>query len=236
MPAMNIDKQKLIRNSVSVLFVLSILMALFGILSVGALKINRFSDLILSYYPRYPSALNGIKILEKFDFPLKQKDNSINVGLLNIENPSWPVMLDFIQSNIAFRKSGKNKPFVDEENKDMIKVIVSASIINSVMRAGNEPLIPPHRLIVFLPNEKSHFLLNAKHHIVYQFLNFREFKLDVKRMIVGELEFFSWILALIGLALIGCVCYIRRSEIKRVFRSYLSNLNYKQIPEHPEIE
>ena len=60
---MNINKKKLLRILVNFLFVLFIGLTLLGLLLAASLKINRYSDLILQYYPKYNSALNGISIL-----------------------------------------------------------------------------------------------------------------------------------------------------------------------------
>ena len=67
----------------------------------------------------------------------------------------------------------------------------------------------PYRAVVLEPSQN-------KYRRVYDFLSFEEFKLDLKKMLVGELEFYSIIFAIIGV-----LCNIALYFIKKYFRVYL---------------
>jgi hypothetical protein len=126
--------------------------------------------------------------------------------VLSIDNPCWPVMFDFMRSEIAFRKSDRNYKLndkqndneqsanettteIDEINWGRIKTIFVIYLSN-VAKVGNKPLSEPFRAIVFWPGLKAHN--------VYGFLSFEEFRLDIKKMLTEELEYYSYFLALVG--------------------------------------
>lgn len=234
----DLSNKKVVNGIIKILAVLAIVVALFGLMLAACLKIEGVSSRILPLFPRYNLALEGIKIFEDDPQPIKRgneifkgknSDQEIMATALGIDHPSWPVILDFIKSEIAFRKSDRNLPLEEtlstegqsadnqnathksalaEINYDRIKTIFVVRVRN-VLKAGGKPLTEPYRAVVFEPSQK-------KFRRVYDFLSFEEFKLDLKKMLVGELEFYSIILAIIAV-----LCNIALYFIKKYFRAYL---------------
>lgn len=230
--------KKLINGAISIFAIFSVIIVLFGLILAACLKIERVSSKILPLYPRYNLAMEAIKILQDDPQPIKRgndlikhkdSDQAVMATVLSIDHPSWPVILDFIKSEIAFRKSDRNEPVEEdlstkgqpsdnsstahkivlpEINYDRIKTIFIIRV-KDVLRSGTKPLTAPYRAIVFEPSQ-------PKYRRVYDFLSFEEFKLDIKKMLVGELEFYSIILAIIAV-----LCNIALRFIKKHFSVYL---------------
>ncbi|MBL7135149.1 MAG: hypothetical protein ISS81_00985 [Candidatus Marinimicrobia bacterium] len=197
------------------------------------------SSKILPYYTRYKSAMKAIEILADDPQPLTKDGEIISeedgkpilATVLGIDHPSWPVMLDFMKSETAIRKSDINDPvkenvdpvkispdnqsatnevMIPEVDYDRIKAIFAIRVKN-VLKAGNKPLTEPYRVFTTVPPSTT-----IKWRRIYDFLSFEEFRLDIKKMLVGELEFYSIILAIV--AVLGTILlYV----IKRALRSNL---------------
>jgi len=232
--------KKLIKWAIRTFTTLAVIITLFGLILAACLKIEKVSTKILPLFPRYILAMQAIKILENDPQPMKKGDDLIKhkdsdqpvmATVLSIDDPSWPVMLDFIKSEIAFRKSDRNEPIEEylssegqpsdnsntphkillaEINYDRIKAIFVIRVRN-VPKTGNKPLVEPYRAFVIEPSQK-------KYRRVYDFLSFQEFKPDIKKMLVGELEFYS-----ILLAIIAFLCNIALYFIKKYLTVYLKD-------------
>ena len=83
--------------------------------------------------------------------------------------------------------------------------------VRNVFKVGNKPLTEPYRVFTTVPPSTT-----IKSRRIYDFLSFEEFNLDMKKMLVGELEFYSIILAIV--AVLGAMLL---HVIKRAFRSNL---------------
>jgi len=236
----DLNTKKLVSWIMRILLVLATVITLFGLILAGCLKIERVSSVILPLFPRYSLALDGIKTLKQDPHPMKQgnviinsakTDKAIMATVLTIDNPSWQVILDFIKSEIAFRKSDRNQPIEEisraegqsddsqtathkialaEINYDRIKSIFVLRV-RDVVKVGNKPITEPYRALVFEPSQK-------KFRRVYDFLSFEEFRLDLKGMLSGELEFYSYLFAIIGV-----LCNIAFYLIRRHFKAYLES-------------
>lgn len=206
---------KYINAGLTILIVMASILTICSLLLAMELKTEGASSWILAHYSRYNLAMAGIKTLETnpqpymtVNGPLKNEQGDVIKGtVLGIDDPSWNVMFDFMRSEIAFRKSDRNYQFDDKQNNpnkkssnvpdrnkneinwDRIKTIFVLYLTN-VAKVGNKPLAAPYRAIVFWPGLKGHS--------VYNFLSFEEFRLDVKKMLSDELEYYSYMLALIG--------------------------------------
>lgn len=185
-----------------------------GLFLSAALKNNKTADFILSHYPRYSLAMKGFNALQDFKYPTAPPDPPLNVGLVSIDDKEWGVLLDFIQSEVAIRKSERNEPSplhsaaapanpptpsptpsntdLPNINFDRIKTIISMRM--DVASVGAKPLAPPYRLIVFWPNPPS------TPRRVYEFLSFAEFRLDLRHFILDEIEEWSLWMAVIAFA------------------------------------
>jgi len=235
-----LSTKKMVNGIVKTLIVLANVIVLFGLMLAACLKIEGVASRTLSLYPRYSLALDGIKILEDNPQAMKKgneiiksadNDQEIMVTVLGIDNPSWSVMLDFIKSEIAFRKSDRNqtieetlsreeqsdanenathKKALTKINYDRIKTIIVVRV-RDVIKVGGKPITEPYRAVVFEPSQK-------KFRRVYDFLSFEEFKLDLKKMLVGELEFYS-----IVFAIIAVLCNIPLYYIRKRFKDYLNS-------------
>jgi hypothetical protein len=199
------------------LFALSVtawvLTALGLLLDVG-LRYDNVSDALLSYYPKYALAMRGFHILEDMKYPAPNGPNqTIKVGVLSIEDPSWPIMLSFLQTETAFLKSERNDtapllapasnpasvpaastPTAQQlppVNFARIKTILSVKV--DAFRVGNQSVVPPYSLTVLWP-----VLPTAVPRKMYEFLSFEEFRLDLHQVMVQRLETMSLWLALIA--------------------------------------
>jgi hypothetical protein len=194
-----------------------------GLIMAAALKTNSLSDILLSYNPRYSRAMDGFRTLQDLKYPLQIGTNPFQVSILSVDEPAWGVLLNFVRSETAIRKSERNEPSnlpslpsptstpssppatgstspppapppatettPAQINFDRIKTIIGLQ--RPVATAGPKPLIPPYILGVFWQNSPGQ---QYDLHSVYEFLSFEEFRLDLKHMILDEMEGWSlWI-------------------------------------------
>lgn len=236
----DLSTKKIVNGLVKALTILAVIIALFGLMLAACLKIEGVASRTLSLYPRYSLALEGIKILEDNPEVMKDEngimthpgtDQEIRATILTINHPSWSVMLDFIKSEIAFRKSDRNRTVeetlsienhsdanestthnktITRINYDRIKTIIVVWVRN-VARIGGKPITEPYRAMVIEPSR-------MEMRRVYGFLSFEEFKFDIKKMLVGELEFYS-----IVFAIIAVLCNIALHCIRKYFKTYLNS-------------
>lgn len=85
-------------------------------------------------------------------------------------------------------------------NFERIKTIIS--VRNDVATAGTKPLSPPFALVVLWPGMVAHR--------VYEFLSFEEFRLDLRRVILGEIEELALWISVLAFAF-GLPIYVLRS-------------------------
>lgn len=235
----DLSTKKMVNGIVKTLTVLAPVIVLFGLMLAACLKIEGVASRTLSLYPRYSLALEGIKILEDNPQVMKKEneivkdasDREITATVLGIDHPSWSVMLDFIKSDIAFRKSDRNqtieetlsredrsdanetathKKALTKINFDRIKTIIVLRV-RDVAKLGGKPITEPYRAVVVEPSQN-------KLRRVYDFLSFEEFRLDVKKMLVNELEFYS-----IVFAIFAVLCNILLYYIRKRFKAYLNS-------------
>ncbi len=200
-----------IRFATSVLPVLAFFLTVAGLVLRGVTYEPRLAQHVLLRYSRYQQAERALQILQERKYPMKDsREVGFQVGVLDITDPAWSVMLDFLQSEIAIRKSERNEPGpqmftppttpgASEAPKAVelppidfhrLKTIISVEI--PTIRAGTKPLVGPNRLIVLFPN--------TVFRRVYEFLSFTEFQLDLRLMLVQEVRFGSIVFA--GVALL----------------------------------
>jgi hypothetical protein len=206
----------LLRFGLTVLSVFAALLTGLGLITAAAVRNDNLAAKILPFYPRYLLAMDGFHTLQDMKYPAQNgKDANgnpqfINVAVLSIDDPPWSVMLDFIQSETAVRKSERNEPAPQQSplqssapaaapvetpsqpssqpqappqalptiNFGRIKTITAFR--NDVMSAGPKPLVPPYNLVVLWPPTIPRR--------VYEFLSFEEFRLDLRRMILDEIQ------------------------------------------------
>lgn len=220
---------------VSLLRVIAPLMVVGGLLLMLCLKSDRFKNFVFPVYPRYKLAHAGITTLEDFRYTVKEAEGKeTKVGVLDIDHDSWEVMLDFLQSEIAFRKSERNEPsaieFISPDesseafkkdtsksslpiNWNRIKTILAVRV--GVIKAGSKPLSAPYRLVVIWPPPTTRR--------VYEFLSFQEFRLDMNKMLVNELEYYA-ILASLAAFIAGLLLPVgRRLVVSLTGRSQAAN-------------
>jgi hypothetical protein len=217
--------------------ILSIFLTGIGLLLQVALKTKSFTDWVLLRWPSYLLAIDGIGTLKDFKNEISINNNIVNIGILNIDQASWKVILDFVQSDIAFRKSARGEepeyivrtppppspessatpaPHLTQSsakdqavllpkiNYERIKSIVSLRTSTNIL-VGDKAVVPPYRLAVLWPPNVTR--------IVYEFVSFEEFRLDLRRMIIDQLEGYAkW------LSLGGFVCGLMLSVLRWVIR------------------
>ena len=236
----DVNTKKMVKGIFKIVTVLTTVIALFGLILAACLKIETTASRILPYYPRYDLALEGINILEDSPQVIKKEDEIIKDGnndreimatALSIDHPSWTVMLDFLKSDIAFRKSDRNqtieetlsienhsdanendtnKKRLTKINYDRIKTIIVLRV-RDVPKIGNKPLTEPFRAVVIEPSQ-------MEMRRVYDFSSFEEFRLDLKEMLVGELEFYSLVFAIVAI-----LCKLPLYFIRKHFKAYLNS-------------
>ena len=235
--------RRFVNRTISGLTISTYALTLCGLILTAGLKLDSVSSNILPYYPRYKSAMKAITILEDDPQPITKdgkifseegdEPTSTLATVLGIEHPSWPVMLDFMKSEIAIRKSDindqvnknvdpvensldnqstTNEVVLPEINYDRIKTIFVLRV-KGVLKVGNKPLTEQYRVFTTVPPSTT-----VKLRRIYDFLSFEEFKLDMKKMLIGELEFYSIILAIV--AVLGAILL---HVIKRALRSILKD-------------
>lgn len=187
-------------------------LTLFGLVLGAGIKNDRIADVALSLYPRYELAVRGFEILQdaKYPLPMSEGGASRNVGVLEITHPSWSVLLDFLKSEVAVRKSERNEPLpvaslAEKDGKaaapkdsppppinfDRVKTIIALRM--DVISAGSKPLAPPFSLNVLWPVPVGRR--------VYEFLSFEEFRLDLRATMLAEVESVAlWIAVIAFLA------------------------------------
>ena len=93
-----------------------------SLILAAALKTETLASEILAYDPRYMLASAGVETLRDMHYPLSRidpktnKTSTVNIGILNIDNPSWPVTLEFVRSEIAIRKSQRGVPIAGQND------------------------------------------------------------------------------------------------------------------------
>jgi hypothetical protein len=173
-------------------------------------------------------------------YPVKSGETkTMDVGVLSIEDPSWHVMLEFIQSETAIRKSDRNEPPTPTPsaasattphpsttiNFGRVKTIVATRV--DVMQAGSRPLVPPFSLVLLTPD--------AAGRKMYEFLSWEEFRLDLRQFFLDELNVITLWLSLIAFV-IGLLATGARWLLSRNTSIVTAeNLIAKQDEPHPEI-
>lgn len=162
--------------------------------------------------------MRGFQILQEMRYPVTtgKPPQTLNVGVLPIENPAWPVMVAFLRSEIAIRKSDRDEPMPTQGatgnaatvplppvNFQRIKTIIS--VRSAVLTAGDQPLLPPFSLDALWPVNAP----TARR--MYEFRSFEEFRLDLREMVVQDLETLS-----LELTLIAFVCGFLATVVRRV--------------------
>jgi hypothetical protein len=216
-----------LRIALSTLSFLTFSLTGIGLITAAALKTNNLATYLLAFNPRYTLAMNGLKALQdmRYSVPAGENDKHekvfANVGVVSIDDPEWSVMLEFVRSETAIRKSERNEPATLQAppspptqpsspplppassnqpqppsplqspspiDFERVKTII-AFPMTPVLSAGTKPLSPPYSLIVLWPGLTAHR--------VYEFLSFEEFRLDLRHMILDEMEEWSlWISAI----------------------------------------
>jgi len=171
-------------------------------------KNERLKNYYLPFYPRYNLAEAARRKLSDLRYKITdEKGQEVKVAVLEIDDDSWEVMFDFLQSEIALRKSDRTKPGsigvmlpgqspkASKEdtsktsvpiNWDHVKTIFAVRL--NVARIGPKPIFPPYRLTVTWRGLTSVD--------VYKFLSFKEFRLDMNEMLAKELEYYGLLLTL----------------------------------------
>lgn len=192
----------LLRFATNVLPVIAAFFTVAGLLLNASTYELRLAQHVLPLYPRYQLAQEALAILEDRKYPAAGEDGKeVMIGVLDIDHPSWAVLRDFLESEIAIRKSERSEPGpamftpptlqgtserpppieLPPVDFDRIKTIVAAEV--ATVRVGPKPLAPPYRLVVLWPHSVPRR--------VYEFLSFREFRLDLRQMLILELRFAS---------------------------------------------
>jgi hypothetical protein len=211
----------LLRYLVKVLPALAAMATGFGILLGASTYEPHIGRYMLSIYPRYRLAQEGLAILQDRRYPLQSQDandksgKEILAGVIDIDDASWPVILEFVQSEIAIRKSERNEPVralpglltpeastqeaSPSESEpppiDFARIKSIAAVEVATTKVGSKPLVPPYRLIVRWP----HSSLTPRY--LYEFLSFQEFGLDLRQMLIVRLRYYAMLASGIAFAI-----------------------------------
>lgn len=103
-------RMRLLRAALTGLSVMAVCLTAIGLLAAAAVKSEPFDEMLLSYYPRYAAAIDDVRTLQEFKNSAREADKDVPVGVVSITDPAWPVLLAFIQSEVAIRKSARSEP------------------------------------------------------------------------------------------------------------------------------
>ncbi len=84
-----------------------VIAALLGV-SLGTVIQSPLRDRVLPFYPRGAHALEALSSFKKLDEQIMVDNKPRAVSVLKIDDPSWRVIFDFIQSEIAIQKSSRD--------------------------------------------------------------------------------------------------------------------------------
>jgi hypothetical protein len=101
-----------VRFVLSTLTVLAALCTFGGIIAALATKNDTLATKLLSVYPRYVLAMDAMQALQDMKFPIREGAATVNVGVVSIDEPSWNVLLDFVKSETAIRKSERTEALI----------------------------------------------------------------------------------------------------------------------------
>jgi hypothetical protein len=238
----------LLRFGLSFLSIVAAFLTGLGLIVAAAMTNDNLATKLLPFYPRYSLAMQGFAILQDIKYPaLSGKDSNgkpqfTNIAVLSVDDPAWAVMLDFIRSETAIRKSERNQPAppttqiqspapanppVETPPQppaqssmtpqmlppiDFQRIKTIASFRADVMTAGSKPLVPPYNLVVLWPPPITR--------TVYEFLSFEEFRLDLRRMMLDEIQ---------GLALWASVIAFACTLLINALRAVASSAEQRQL-------
>ena len=209
-----------LRFATTFLPVLAFFLSVVSLVLSAATYDRRLAQYVLPLYPRYQQAEQALQIFQARKYTAQEEGGvNIHVGILDIDDPAWSVMLDFVKSEIAIRKSERNEPgpqmFIPPTSPgasnsskaiklppiDFYRIKTISSAEFPTIKAGTKPLAAPYRLIVFFPNNIPRR--------VYEFLSFEEFRLDLRQLLVEEVRFGSIIFAACALVLSALMALVR---------------------------
>jgi len=68
------------------------------------------TDYVLPWYPRYHLSQHALVELQDINYPLRLGTKQHLASVLGIDDPAWPVILKFVQSQTAILKSERTEP------------------------------------------------------------------------------------------------------------------------------
>jgi len=196
-----------------------------GLLLAAAVKNSSLTDYVLPWYPRYRLSQHALAELQDMKYSIQTGTEQQPVSVLDIDDPAWPLLLKFVQSEIAIRKSERTEPgpvlFTPEvapgspdkpqpvqlPDIDFNRVKAFFVMKFGVVAAGPKPISPPYRLMVLWPGTIPRR--------IYEFLSFKEFEFDLRQMLVRELEF-GGVVASFCSFVTGLVLLLVRSVLRRL--------------------
>jgi hypothetical protein len=103
-----------LRFVLSTLTVIAALLTFSGIVAALATKNDALASKLLPYYPRYLLSSAAMHALEEMSLPLREGNVTTNLGIVSIDEPAWPVLLAFIESETAIRKSERTEALIPQ--------------------------------------------------------------------------------------------------------------------------
>jgi hypothetical protein len=193
------------------------------VLAVGV-KNERMADGLLALYPRCRTVMDGFAVLEDMKYPLKVDEGAPrNASVLEITHTSWPIFLEFLKSETAIRKSERSdsiaaKPAQDKQQAlppiDFDKVKTIFVFRNDVISAGPKALVPPFALHVLWPVGPPMPIARR----AYEFVTFEELRMDLRKMMLDEIEAIGLWMALAAFLTEWPVALAKRWLLRRTVR------------------
>lgn len=102
---------RLVRITLTIFSIIAAICTFLGIITGLATHNDVLAEKLLSIYPRYTLAMGAWNTFKDMKYPLAfgTASNKMLVGVELIDDPSWGVLLDFLKSDIAFRKSERSE-------------------------------------------------------------------------------------------------------------------------------
>jgi hypothetical protein len=127
----------LLRFVLSTLTIIAALLRFGGIVAALATKNDTVATKLLPYYPRYLLAADAMRTLQDMNLPIREGNVTTMVAVVSIDEPNWGVLLDFIKSETATRKSERTEALIQQPQSQ------SPSPVPSTAPVEASPTGPP---------------------------------------------------------------------------------------------
>jgi hypothetical protein len=207
-----------LRFVLSALTLLAALLTFSGIVAALSTKNEILATKMLSVYPRNLLAMEAFRALQDMKYPIVSgPSTTTNIAVVSIDDPSWGVLIDFIRSEPAVRKSERTEALVPQPAAQVsppppqaqappndslqapstqapsapqtptLPTAINFDRIKTISAIKNENIISAGPKALVPPYNLLVLWPANVGHRVYEFLSFEEFRLDLRHMMLDEI-------------------------------------------------